>query len=68
MCDRVICRKVASAVQMKPADTRYAVVSSSKLKAFRAMMRIGVTMPEIFVRACWSPRMRIRSSGILSSG
>jgi hypothetical protein len=53
-------------VVMKAAETRYWVISASKLNAPPAIARGGETMDPIIVRACWRPRSRVRRIGISS--
>lgn len=66
MWRRVTCRAVARPVVMKAVETRYVVISASKLKAPEAMARGGETMEPIIVRACWRPRRRVRRMGTRS--
>lgn len=63
---RVTCNAVAIPVVMKAVETRYCVIPASKLKAPPAMARGGETIDPIMVRACWSPRIRVRRMGTLS--
>lgn len=51
---------------MKAVETRYVVISGSKLKAPEAMARGGETMEPIMVRACWRPRRSVKRIGTRS--
>lgn len=66
MCTRVTWKAVTMPVVMKETETRYAVISGSKLNAPPAKARGGETMEPRRVRACWTPRRMVRRIGTLS--
>jgi len=66
MWTRVTCSAVAIPVVMKAAETRYCVISASKLNAPPAMAKGGETIEPIIVRACWRPRSTVSRIGISS--